>query len=327
MATLAIRLLSIPRLPSVPNGKPQLEKVVDKFGSHFFLMVDSPMATVPIPTFADRMAIWYTILRISLEERLVYRGDFALGTLMRFLPIITQIFLWWAIFQSINPAAPDKATLVGYSFADMVAYYLLTMLGRAFSSMPGLASSIAKQIREGEIKKFLVQPVDLLGYLLLSRIAHKIAYYSVATLPFAFVFFLCRSFFTAGIPDASQCLAFVLSLFLSFTLGFFLEACIGLAGFWFMEISSLLFVYMLFSFFLSGHMFPLDILPEPWLSIVQYMPLKYLAYFPSAVFLGKIQGAQLWFEMGILLAWTLGFMLFSRYLYSAGLRRYSGYGG
>ena len=27
------------------------------------------------------------------RRRLVYRGDFALGTLMRFLPIVTQIFL------------------------------------------------------------------------------------------------------------------------------------------------------------------------------------------------------------------------------------------
>jgi len=273
------------------------------------------------------MAIWYTILRISLEERLVYRGDFALGTLMRFLPIITQIFLWWAVFQSINPGSPEKASLVGYSFPDMVAYYLLTMLVRAFSSMPGLASNIAKQIREGEIKKFLVQPVDLLGYLLLSRIAHKLAYYSVATLPFALVFFLCRNFFTAGMPDATQLLAFVLSVVLSFVLGFFLEASLGLAGFWFMEISSLLFVYMLFSFFLSGHMFPLDILPEPWQSIVQYMPLKYLAYFPAAVFLGKVTGAQLWFEMAVLVGWTTAFVVLSRFLYAAGLRRYSGYGG
>ncbi|MFM8413471.1 MAG: hypothetical protein ACKOCX_01970 [Planctomycetota bacterium] len=30
-----------------------------------------------------------TMLAISIEERLVYRGDFALGTLMRFLPIVT----------------------------------------------------------------------------------------------------------------------------------------------------------------------------------------------------------------------------------------------
>src|SRR6476619_6390623 len=47
-----------------------------------------------------RLTTWWTILRIGLTERLVYRGDFALGTLMRFLPVVTQVFLWYAIFQS-----------------------------------------------------------------------------------------------------------------------------------------------------------------------------------------------------------------------------------
>jgi ABC-2 type transport system permease protein len=127
--------------------------------------------------------------------------------------------------------------------------------------------------------------------------------------------------------DWDQWLAFVISLLLSFVLGFYLEACLGFAGFWLMEISSLLFVYMLISFFLSGHMFPLDILPEPWHSIVQYSPLKYLAYFPAAVFLGKIPEDRLWMEMAILVAWTGFFIVLSRVMYQAGLRRYSGYGG
>ena len=107
---------------------------------------------------------WWTILRICLEERLVYRGDFALGTLMRFLPIVTQIFLWGAVFQSASPAG--KSTIAGYTYEDMIAYYLLTMIARAFSSMPGLAGGIARQIRKGEIKKFLIQPVDMIGFLL-----------------------------------------------------------------------------------------------------------------------------------------------------------------
>ena len=50
----------------------------------------------------SRAATWWTILRISLEERLVYRGDFALGTLMRFLPIVTQVFLWAAVFSAME---------------------------------------------------------------------------------------------------------------------------------------------------------------------------------------------------------------------------------
>ena len=49
----------------------------------------------------SRWRLWGTILRISIQERIVYRGDFLLGSLMRFLPIITQIFLWAAVFSAI----------------------------------------------------------------------------------------------------------------------------------------------------------------------------------------------------------------------------------
>jgi ABC-2 type transport system permease protein len=267
------------------------------------------------------------ILKTALAERLAYRGDFALGTLMRFLPIITQIFLWWAIFQSLSPSAPYSASISGYSFHDMVAYYLLTMLGRAFSSMPGLSSQIAKTIRDGEIKRYLVQPIDFLSFLFWSRVAHKIAYYSVAFGPFLLVFFLCRGYFSAGWPDPATLGCFLLSLLLSFTLGFYLETCLGLVGFWMLEVSSLLFVYMLLQFFLSGHMFPLDLLPEPFQTIVNYLPIKYLAYFPAAVFLGKVQGTALLWDMILLLFWIALFYALSRWAYAKGLQRYSGFGG
>jgi ABC-2 type transport system permease protein len=200
------------------------------------------------------------------------------------------------------------------------------MVGRAFSSMPALASGIANQIRTGEVKKFLIQPIDMLGYLLAGRVAHKLAYYSVAIGPFALVFFLCRGYFD-GWPDATTLGAFGLSLVLAFLLGFYLEASMGLVGFWFLEVSSLLFVYMLFNFFLSGHMFPIDMLPEPWRSVVMVLPLQYLAYFPSAVFLGKITGAELARGLVIEAAWVVFFFVLSRVLFARGVRRYSAYGG
>ncbi|MHB8969310.1 MAG: ABC transporter permease [Pirellulaceae bacterium] len=275
----------------------------------------------------SRAACWWTILRIALEERLVYRGDFALGTLMRFLPIVTQIFLWWAIFDTIGAGTRDRATIVGYSFSNMVAYYLLSMVSRAFSSMPGVASGIALQIRNGEIKKYLVQPIDMLGFLLLTRLAHKLAYYSVALLPFAGIFFVCRGYFVDGWPEWERLVCFVAALGLSFLLGFFLEASLGLLGFWFLEVSSLLFMYMLFSFFLSGHMFPLDMLPQPWHEMVDMLPFKYLAYYPAAVFLGKVPHEELLVGLGIEAGWVVLFFGTARLAFQRGVRRYSGFGG
>ena len=121
---------------------------------------------------------------------------------MRFLPIVTQIFLWGAVFAGMGATAnaAGNGQIAGFTFHDMVAYYLLTMIGRAFSSMPGLASGIARQIRDGEIKKYLVQPIDLIGFLLLTRVAHKLVYYGVALVPFALVFYLCRGYFPGWPP-------------------------------------------------------------------------------------------------------------------------------
>lgn len=291
------------------------------------VVIQAPATTQP-DSWTDRLATWWTILRISLEERFVYRADFALGTLMRFLPIITQVFLWGAVFEAVRAqgSAGASGSIRGYSYSDFIAYYLLTMVGRAFSSMPGLAGGIARQIRDGEIKKFLVQPVDFLGFLLLSRIAHKLAYYTVAIIPFALVFLMCGRFFPDW-PGIETWLAFVATLFLGFALGFFLEAAMGLVGFWFLEVSSLLFVFMLLSFFLSGHMFPLDMLPHPWDVLLEWLPFRYLAYFPAAVYLGKIQGTDLVIALSVELAWVVGLILVCRLLYARGVRRYSGFGG
>jgi ABC-2 type transport system permease protein len=267
--------------------------------------------------------VHWVILKTCIEERFVYRGDFAFATLVRFLPIVTQIFLWGAIF-AVGTANP-RAAMNGYTYPDMVAYYLLAMVGRAFSSMPGLASGIARDVRDGTIKKFLTQPVDMLGYLFWHRIAHKLVYYCVATGPFTLVFYLCRDYFP-NLPDPLVLCGFVLSLILGFLIGFLLESLIGLVSFWFLEVSSLLFIYMMINYFLSGHMIPLD-----WLGTfgeyVQYLPFKFLAYFPAAIMLQKYTHQELVQELCIEISWVLFLLAANRVAFARGVRQYGAFGG
>ncbi len=265
----------------------------------------------------------WIILRTCLEERLVYRADFAFATLVRFLPIVTQIFLWGAIY-GIHTSHP-QGDLNGYSYEDMVTYYLLAMVGRAFSSMPGLASGIARDVRDGTINKFLTQPIDMLGYLFWHRVAHKLVYYFVATGPFLLVFYLCRSYFS-GWPDWLTIAAWVLSLLMAFLVGFLIESLIGLVSFWFLEVSSLLFIYMMINYFLSGHMIPLD-----WLGTfgdwVQYLPFKYLAYVPAAIMQGRYSHAELQAELSVECCWIVVLFVANRVAFVRGVRQYAAFGG
>ena len=192
--------------------------------------------------------------------------------------------------------------------------------------MPGLAGGIAKDIREGTLKRYMIQPMDMIGYLISYRAAHKVSYIVTSAIPYALLFFVCRGFFD-GFPDALTLAAYFLSLILSFLVGFFFETCVGMIGFWFLEVTSLLYIVMTLNFFLSGHMFPLDLLPAPWASILKALPFQYLAYFPAVVFLGKVKGAELVMHLFLEFAWAMIFMLLARGLYRLGLRHYSAYGG
>jgi ABC-2 type transport system permease protein len=264
---------------------------------------------------------YFKILRVSLIERMTYRGDFLLGTILRFLPLVTTILLWKAIYESSG-----QSQLAGFHYREMIAYLLLTNISRMFSSMPGLAAGIARDVREGTLKRYLIQPVDMIGYLLSYRIAHKVAYITMSFIPYGLLFFVCRGYFD-GFPEALTLLAYGVSLILAFLVGFYFETCVGMVGFWFLEVTSLLYIVMTLNFFISGHMLPLDLLPEPWSGILKALPFQYMAYFPAVIFLGKITGWELVFHLLLELFWAVAFLVLARVLYRQGLRRYSAFGG
>lgn len=223
-------------------------------------------------------------------------------------------------------SAGEERVINSYRYSDMVAYYLLVMVGRAFSSMPGLTSGIARDVRDGSIKRFLTQPVDLIDWMFWNRVAHKLVYYTVATGPFLLVFYLCRGYFRQEITPMLVA-AWIASLIMAFLIGFLIEALLGLLAFWFLEVSSLIFIYMLLSYFLSGHMLPLDWLPEPVATWIQWLPFKYLAFFPSAVILGRYSPGVLARELLLEAGWVVALYLANRWVPTRGLRRYSAYGG
>ncbi|MFM7834526.1 MAG: ABC-2 family transporter protein, partial [Planctomycetaceae bacterium] len=90
--------------------------------------------------------------------------------------------------------------------------------------------------------------------------------------------------------------------------------------------SSLIFIYMMLSYFLSGHMIPLEYL-SGWLPFVDLLPFRFLAYTPAAILLGRIPASALTGELLLQLGWIVFLLALNRLTFSLGVRRYSSWGG
>jgi len=264
---------------------------------------------------------YWIVFKVALSERLVYRADFFIATFLRFIPIITTILLWDAIFTGAG-----AQRVGGLAYGQMVSYYLLIMITRAFGSMPRLASGIAVDIREGELRKYLLQPIDYLTYTITLRVAHKLVYFLMAAIPYALVFWLCRSYLP-GWPDMVQFLLGLATCALAFLMGFAVSTLLGLLGFWFLEVASFLSLFMGAQYFLSGHMFPLSLLPEGVQSVVTVLPFAYETYYPTLILLQKVGTGEALRIITIQAVWVAVLALSMRVMWHLGLRRYAAFGG
>ena len=91
------------------------------------------MSAADLPVLGIRRSVrkYWNILRVSLIERMAYRADFFLATFLRFLPMITTILLWSAIYEGSG-----SGQLSNFTYHEMIAYLLLVHISRMFSSMP-----------------------------------------------------------------------------------------------------------------------------------------------------------------------------------------------
>ena len=114
---------------------------------------------------------------------------------------------------------------------------------------------------------------------------------------------------------------------MSFLLGFFLEATLGMIGFWFLEVSSLLFVYMLMNFFFSGHMFPMDMLPGVLAAGDEAHSAAIPGLFPRRRVPAKVTRRGVGLGLAVEAFWVVFFYVAARTMFHYGVRRYSAYGG
>ncbi len=260
------------------------------------------------------------VFDIGLQNTFVYRWNFLLRALFGVVPLIGTVFIWRAIFEQRNES------IAGYDFRAMIFYFLLTLLVENLITPTEDEWQIAADIRDGRISSFLTKPINYLGYRLSLYGSYRILYTAVTALPVALIFFFLRDYLQLP-RDPLTWIAFPLSLFMAAMIQFFIAYSLAMLAFWILEISTVVFILYSFEYFLSGQVFPLDIMPAWLQGFIHWSPFTYEIFFPVQVYMERVHGSELLSGLAIQAIWVLLMWMLSTTLWNRGVRQYQAVGG
>lgn len=268
------------------------------------------------------MRKYWHVLNVGIQNHLTYRFNFLARALFGLIPLIAILYLW----RTIYGAKPDGATVGEYTLAQMISYYLLITVVDALTAVTEDDWQIAADIKDGNISQFLLKPIDYLWYRLCLFVSGRLTYIAVALVPLS-LFILSLGQYVVPPADRVALAAFLVSVLLTALLQFFLSYALAMLAFWVLEVSTFIFIVYAFEYIASGHLFPLDILPEAIQRVIFLTPFPYQLYFPVSVYLGRISGSALVQGLAIQAGWVLATFLLARFAWARGIRKYSAVGG
>lgn len=263
---------------------------------------------------------YWAVFTTGLQNTFVYRWNFLLRSLFSIIPLAGSVFIWRALFESRGE------DIRGYDFAQMVFYFLVVLLVDNLVTPTDDEWQIAAEIREGQINNFLSKPIDYLAYRGSLFLSSRLLYTAVTLLPLAGVFGWFHEFIVLP-RDPLTWPLFLVSLVMAGAIQFLIAYALAMLAFWILEISTIVFILYSFEYYLSGRLFPLDVMPDGIRTFLKLLPFTYELYFPVAIFMEKVRGADLWIGLTIQAGWVVVCFLVARLMWRAGLRRYESVGG
>jgi ABC-2 type transport system permease protein len=271
------------------------------------------------------MKKYWHVINIGIQNTLVYRVNFLMRATFSLIPLMATIYLWRAVYAG-QEGGDSKGSVAGYTLGGMISYYLLITIVDALTAVTEDDWQIAADIREGNINQFILKPIDYLTYRLCLFVSGRLIYVAFASLPVALFIYSQREYWVWP-PDTQTFFLFMLSLFLTALLQFFISYTMAMLAFWLLEISTLIFIVYAFEYLAGGHLFPLDILPPSIAMALNFTPFPYQLFFPISLYLGRVTGAEMWWGLVIQALWVAFFYWLARWTWNRGIRRYTAFGG
>ena len=266
------------------------------------------------------MGKYLQVFKISFQQEFAYRLNFIMWRVRNVIQIFVVFFLWDTVFST------QGRQLFGYDRDKILTYVFGLIFIKAFV-LSSRVQDVAGDIARGEIINYLLKPVNYFKYWLTRDISSKALNLVFAVGEFSLLYLILRPPFYFQY-NPFLIILFLISIILAIFTYYILLFIVNAIPFWAPEMGwgGHFLVTVIMVEFLSGALFPLDILPASLQNVLSFTPFPYLIYFPLQVYLGKITGFLLFKGIFISTIWIFILWFFMNWIWKKGFKVYQAYG-
>jgi ABC-2 type transport system permease protein len=254
----------------------------------------------------------------SFQTALAYRGQVWAQALGYFINISAKVAIWTALFAG-------QASVDGVSLKQMVTYAIVAGSLDVGWQWERFIQKVGAQIKSGDVAVYLLKPLRY-PVMLFSAECGNLGFGLIALIvPVTIISALLYGFVPP--PTAMHGLLFSCMWVVGFAILFLLAGIAALLSFWLLTTFALEWMLTALLSILSGRIVPLWFFPEQAAAVLNYLPFAWIAFHPSAVYLGQVDIAGAVTLLAIGLGWVVVLAAIIALLWSGASRRLIVQGG
>ncbi len=212
---------------------------------------------------------------VTYKEWSAYRTHSLVSVFVGPVYFIVQYFIWTAVYGG-------NESLGGMELSQTIRYFGVSAL-IGYLTMDFADWNLQMLVRTGKFLTFTLRPMHHRFFALSQKIGHRILGFFFEFLPCSLIFI-----FLLGIDIIPQEIGWtVISVTLAFLMNFYVNYCLGMTAFYFVQANGIRVVYQLLASVFSGALIPLSLFPGAVQWIMMFLPFQYTNYIPAMVWTGN----------------------------------------
>lgn len=261
------------------------------------------------------MRKYLALARAALLEAIQEKAEIMIWVILDAVPVFVMGSVWIANQQHIAM----------FNISQMVTYYIVSMvIGRMTEFY--FDEEMSDQVRTGDFSKWLLKPLRFPFAFIPQTIGRKVFSGFVMLLPMLTLILVSFHRYLV-FPDTPMLVFFALSLVVTVGLRFTFSAIAAAGAFFWEHAEALTHARWVLEIIAGGYMLPLSFYPS-WLRFIpEALPFKYAYFVPVSIFTGTFDTPTILISLVGGVLWLTAMLFLTKWLWTIGIRRYSGVGG